>query len=158
MTLVGTLLVSYLALMLTPEGDGGLSGYVKLAAALCVLCVAISPVSSFFSAVLDFKFAEGDIFMGNESHYDYAEIHRENLKSASAASIAEGLSDMLCRDLLIKKEQIEVSVSLCKSGEDYAVESVTVVLVGVNSLFVDPHEIISYVSSLLDCRCQIVYA
>ena len=54
MTLVGTLLISYLALMLAPEGEGGLSGYVKLVAALCVLCVAISPVSSFLRTVLDF--------------------------------------------------------------------------------------------------------
>ena len=154
MTLVGTLLISYLALMLAPEGEGGLSGYVKLVAALCVLCVAISPVSSFLRTVLDFdiEILSPDGVIGN-----YEEIFEENLKGASAASIEEGLSAMLCRDLSLKREQIEVSVSLGESGEDYAVESVTVVLVGVNSLFVDPHEIISYVSSLLDCRCQIVY-
>ena len=49
--LIGSVLVCSLAVMLSPEGEKGMAQYVKLAAGLCVLCVLISPLTSFVSSI-----------------------------------------------------------------------------------------------------------
>ena len=62
--LIVTLGVCSLAAIMSPEGERGLGGYIKLTVGLCVLCVAISPVSSFieklYSFELDFKNPDND--------------------------------------------------------------------------------------------------
>ena len=155
-TLIGSVIVCSLAAMLTPEDERGMTGYVRLAAGLCVLCVAVAPISSFLTSVLDFDAFEGVSF-GNANDDGYREIYEESLKNASKASIEKGICGMLCRDFKLKDNEIDVGVELYEDDDGGKVKSVTVTFVGTGAFFTDPHEVISYINELLGCRCEIVY-
>ena len=158
-TLIGTVIICSLVAMLTPE-DKGMLGYVKLAACLCVLCVAISPVTSFIRAVMDFEVGESFLGSGSDGKNNFDEIYEENLLGAGQKSASEGLRSMLCREFGLDSEEIEVSVKLSEAENEYkyVAESVTVIFVSGKAMFTDPHDVIDYVSELLGCRCEIIYA
>ena len=154
-TLIGSVIICSLAAMLSPEDEKGMLGYVRLAAGLCVLCVAIAPISSFLSSVLDFDV--WDSFKSDVAgELEYNGVYEQSLLDASEASISDGLQAMLCRDFKLENDDIEVSVELYKENEECKVESVTVIFFG-GAFFTDPHEVISYIDELLGCRCEIIY-
>ena len=155
-TLIGTVAICSLAAMLAPE-ESGMLGYVKLAAGLCVLCVAISPLSSFIGALADLEAGGGFLDGGSNAENNFGQIYEENLLGAGEASASSGLRTMLCREFGLDAEEIEVSVELCVADEEYIAESVTVIFLGGKAIFTDPHEVIDYVGDLLDCRCEIIY-
>ena len=156
-TLIGTVIVCSLAAMLAPE-ENGMLGYVKLAAGLCILCVAISPITSFVETV-DGLF-ESDGFFGNVggAEEDLSDIYENGLLGASQTSVSQGLRDMICREFELKRDEIEVSVKLREDEQTCVAEGVTVVFVGGRAIITDPHEVIAYVGSVLGCRCEIIYA
>lgn len=157
-TLIGTVIICTLAAMLTPE-ENGMLGYVKLAAGLCVLCVAIAPVTSFVEAVQEFPSA-GEFFEdGIVSENNFEQIYEESLLGASQESMSEGLREMICREFKLSSDEIEVFVKLkeTESGS-CTIESATVMLAGGKAILTDPHKVIDYVTELLDCRCEIIYA
>ena len=156
--LIGSVLVCSLAVMLTPEGEKGIGQYVKLAAGLCVLCVLISPLTSFISslsAIID----QNRFFEDGENELEgFDKIYNESLLDASSEEIAKGLESMLCREFGFKNDKIDVYVELCEGEDGYLPKCVTVMLwQSAETLFADPHKIIEYVNSLLDCRCEIIY-
>lgn len=157
-TLIGTVIICTLAAMLTPE-ENGMLGYVKLAAGLCVLCVAIAPLASFIQAVQSFP--SGDSFFedstGGENNFN--QIYEESLLGASEESISEGLRGMICREFKLSSDEIEVFVKLKQTeGGECKTESATVMFVGGKAILTNPHDVIDYVTELLDCRCEIIYA
>ena len=155
-TLIGTVIICSLASMLAPEGNGML-GYVKLAAGLCILCVAISPITSFVETVDGFF--EGDGFFSDILGAEELDgIYENGLLGVSEASVSEGLRDMICREFELKADEIEVSVKLSEKDGECVAEGVTVILVSGRAIITDPHEVIAYVERVLECRCEIIYA
>ena len=157
-TLIGTVLICSLATMLAPEDEKGMSGYVKLAASLCILCVAISPLSSFITKIANIGSGTPFFESGEVDKERFKEIYEKNLKDASAVNISETLKAMLCRNFGFETDKIDVYVELCEDGEVYLPESVSIVLWrGEGTLMTDPHKVIDYVGEMLGCRCEIVY-
>ena len=166
MTLVGTALVITVVSMLAP--DGKLGKYVQLVGAICILCVCVSPVVSFVSKISSADGAgfelEDEIFgdyidedeKGEGIVAKYSGIYQDSLLEKGGANMSEGLKSMLCRDMGLKYDEIEVYVKLCEGEEKYIPENVSIVLCD-SAVFADPHEITEYVSSLLGCRCDIIY-
>ena len=156
-TLIGTVIICSLAAMLTPE-ENGMLGYVKLAAGLCILCVAISPLTSFIGVLQDFSLEGGFGNAGGDGENNFGEIYEENLLGAGEESVSSGLRSMICREFGLKSDEIEVSVKLEDTGNEYAPESVTVMLVSGKAIVTNPRDVIDYVTGLLGCRCEIIYA
>ena len=155
-TLIGTVIICSLAAMLAPE-ENGMLGYVKLAAGLCILCVAISPITSFVETV-DGLF-ESDGFLSDIWGAEELDgIYENGLIGVSEASVSEGLRDMICREFELKADEIEVSVKLSEKDGECVAEGVTVILVSGRAIITDPHEVIAYVERVLECRCEIIYA
>ena len=154
-TLIGTVIICSLASMLAPE-EKGMLGYVKLAAGLCVLCVAISPLASFAREALEFDV--GRSFLdGDDESENLNGIYEGSLLGASETSVSEGLRVMICREFGLDSDEIEVSVTLSGEGEEYKPSRATVVLGSGKAIFADPHEIADYVTALLGCSCEIIY-
>ena len=153
-TLIGTVIVCSLAAMLAPE-EGGMLGYVKLAAGLCVLCVAISPLTSFTLRAIDLDFGAG--FLEDGGADKLGEIYEGSILGASEESASISLRAMICRDFDLQSDEIEVRVYLSDKGGEYTAQSVTVALVGGKAIFTDPHELIDYVTATLGCNCEIIY-
>ncbi len=157
-TLIGTVIICTLAAMLTPE-ENGMYSYVKLAAGLCVLCVAISPLTSFIDAVESFSLGDNFSQISPDGENNFNEIYEESLLGASEESISEGLRGMICREFKLGSDEIEVIVKLRETENGQCqTESATVVFVGGKAILTDPHDVIDYVTGLLDCRCEIIYA
>ena len=156
MTLIVTLAVCSLAVILSPEGERGIFGYIKLSAGICVLCVAISPISSFvgslYSLELDFDMSDKNM----ASLETLENIYEDMLREASGVDISEKLSVMICRDLGIDREDVGVFVETIKEGGVSKVKKVSVVLSG-KAVFSDPRKISEYVASVASCECEIVY-
>ena len=161
MMLIGTVLICSVALMIIPEGKIG--KYVRLAGALCVLCVSISPLSSFIEALSgidgnslpDIIFGEGVLGDG-EGELSPSDVYEENLMSASSENISLALRSMICREIKVDAENIEVYVELIEGEEEYLPQKVSVVLYG-SAVLTDPHLIEEYIDTLLGCECEIIY-
>ena len=156
MTLIGTVLVCSIAAMLAPE-EGGMLGYVKLAAGLCVLCVAIAPLTSFIREATELSIGEGFLDMDGGENGNFGEIYEGSLLGASEESASIGLRAMICRKFDLESDEVEVRVRLSDTGKEYKAQSVTVALVGGKAIFTDPHEVIAYVTSAIGCNCEIIY-
>ena len=155
-TLIGTVLVCSLAAMLAPE-ESGMLGYVKLAAGLCVLCVAIAPLTSFIREATELSIGEGFLDIESGENGKFGEIYEGSILGASEESASLGLRAMICRDFGLDSDEVEVRVHLSDTGKEYKAQSVTVALVGGKAIFTDPHEIIAYVTETLGCNCEIIY-
>lgn len=156
--LIGSVLVCSFAVMLAPENEKGVVQYVKFAAGLCVLCVLISPLTSFISS-LSVLIDQNRFFDSDGSELEgFDKIYNESLLDASGEEISKGVENMLCREFGLKNDKIDIYVELCEGEDGYLPENVTVILwQSSETLFVDPHKIIEYINELLDCRCEIIY-
>ena len=122
--LIGSVLVCSLAVMLSPEGEKGMAQYVKLAAGLCVLCVLISPLTSFVSSISEL-IEQNRSFDGTDNSLDnFEKIYNESLLDASGEEIANALESMLCREFGFKNDEIDVYVELCEGEDGYLPECV----------------------------------
>ena len=155
-TLIGTVVICSLAAMLAPE-ENGMLGYVKLAAGLCVLCVAIAPLTSFAREAIDFEAGESFLDGETDGEDKLNGIYEESLLGASETSVSRGLLVMICREFGLSSDEIEVSVTLSGEGEEYKPERATVVLRSGKAIFTDPHKVADFVTATLGCNCEIIY-
>ena len=156
LTFIGAVLVC--SVMSTLSGNDANSRYVRLAASLCVLLSAILPLVSFVSSLDGHKQGIMDkIIVGEDSYAAYEQIYKDELSSASSASVAQGLKAMLIRDLSLKSDELEVYVKLCEEDGEYRASEVNIVLCG-SAMLKDPREIGDYIFRLLGCRCEIIYS
>ena len=156
--LIGSALICSLISMMAPEGK--LQRYVALAGGLCILCVSASPIYSFISLLSEADARELDeIIFGEYSAGEdevFLEVYEQGLMQAGAENAASALRSMLCRDMSVPYEDIEVYVELYMTEERFEAKKVSVVLYR-SAVLCDPREICGYVSSLLACECEIVY-
>ena len=109
-TLIVTVAVCSLAVMLSPESGRGLGNYTRLAASLCILCVVISPIASFLDSLHDLKF---DAVSNNDGVGDaekLEEIYAYMLERASGEEISERIHTMICREMDMSYDDVEVFV------------------------------------------------
>lgn len=161
LTLIGAALICSLTSMIAPEGK--LGKYIAFAGSLCILCVSISPIYSFISWIsgadagardlAEYIFGEYDRAEDNE---EFLDVYEENLMDMGAVNMSQGLKSMLCRDMGIDAEHIEVYVELIETEKKFIPKKVSVVLYK-SAVFYDPREISEYVNSLLGCACEIIY-
>ena len=158
LTLIGSALVCSLVSMIAPEGK--LGRYITFAGALCILCVAVSPIYSFVSGIsgadaedlADYIFGEYDRDEENEVFLD---VYEKNLMEMGAENMSGALKSMLCREMRLDAEHIEVYVELFEGEDKFLVSGVSVVLYD-SAVFCDPREIREYIDSLLGCKCEIL--
>ena len=159
MTLIGSALVCSLVFMIAPEGK--LGKYINLAGALCILCVAVSPIYSFVSSISGadgeglYEYIFGEYLAEGEDEV-FLEVYENNLMAMGAENMSVALESLLCRETGVGADEIEVYVEL-RSGEDeFLAKRVRVVLYG-SAVFIEPREISGYIESLLGCECEIIY-
>ena len=155
MTLIVTAAVCSLSLILAPEGERGAGGYVRLVASLCVLSVAISPVSSFIVALKDSEMGDLSSYV-SQSKEELCGIYEEVIVGANERDVSASLEALVCRELGIREEDIEVFAELSFDKEEYYVCGASIALSG-RAVAKDPREIKDYVKNLLSCECEIVY-
>ena len=155
-TLIVTASVCTLASALTPDTERGLSGYTKLVAGLCILCVAISPISSFIERIYSAELNTDFSYIGGLDSYELEGIYKASLDNASVSEISERLEGMICSSIGVNEEDIEVFLELYERESNKGISKVTVVLSG-KAMLVDPREITDYVYELLGCECEVAY-
>ena len=157
--LIGTSLVISFSAMLAPDDktSGGTYAYVKFIASLCVLCVVISPLSSFVRNIASGELIE-DVFYKTEDVYgeEYEGVYDKTLMAAGGESVAAGLSSLLCRELGVNADELSVYVELYEGEGEYLVKAVTVTL-KKSAVLCDPQRIREIIEELCGCVCEIVY-
>lgn len=159
LTLIGGVLVCSLVSMIAPEGK--LGKYITFAGALCILCIAVSPIYSFVSVIsgadyidiADYIFGE---YNSDEENEVFLDVYEDNLLNVGAENMSGALKVMLCRDMKLDAEHIEVYVKLVEGEDKFLVSSVSLVLYD-SAVFCDPGELSEYIDSLLGCKCEIIY-
>ena len=155
-TLIVTVSVCTLSAVITPDTEKGLSGYTRLVMGLCILCVAITPISSFIKKIYSADIKTDFLDVGTLEVGELESIYKESLDRASTAAISERLRDMICSNISVNKEDIVVFFELCDKESNGEVKKVTVLLSG-KALVVDPRRVTEYVGGILDCECVIAY-
>lgn len=125
--------------------------YVRLVAALCLLCVIVRPVGGFLSTLSDrledgFSVSEGT----SEERTRYEEILTGQVESVVREELQEAVAEALAERFSI--QSCEVGVALARREEGLAVTRVVVTLTG-RDVFKDPYAVEAYVSELLGCEC-----
>ena len=163
LSIVGTALISSIAFMVAPEGK--LTKYVRLVGAFCVLCATVSPLYSFLSGIsgLDKNSLPNVIFGGDIEDFDaqktYLEgVYEENLMNAGADTVSDALKGLICRDLKLSADDVQVYVKLAERDGEFVPSEVHILLSG-KAVFKDPRDIKDIILSLLGetCKCEIIY-
>ena len=155
-TLIVTASLCSIASALTPDTERGLSGYTKLVAGLCILCVAISPISSFIEKIYSADLNTDFSYFGGLDSYELEAIYKESLDNASVSEISERLRCMICSSIGVNEEDIEIFFELYEREGSKGISKVTAVLSG-KAILVDPRNITDYVYELLGCECEVAY-
>ena len=156
-TLLGVSIICGIIQILAPEGNGdGIKKHVKLISVLCVLCVAISPlggVIEIFSS-LDINIS-GELF-GKQDLTEYNDIYLNTLEIYNAESVSDTCEGLVCERFGIERKSFDISVSLTVCEESFSVNK-AVLLIHSKGLMEDPEKIAEYLSSMLECKCEIIY-
>lgn len=144
--------------ILAPESSGDqLRKQIKLVTSLCVLCIAIVPLTGLLreldGANFDFlsKYTDREELEGR-----YEDIFKDNLGAYTAQSVANGSEKLLGERFGLDGGDISVRVSVSELEGELFVDRVIVVL-HRGALMTDPREIADYIENLLDCECEIIY-
>lgn len=125
--------------------------YVRLVAALCLLCVIARPLGDFLSSLSGWL--EEDLTSltpDGAGRTQYEEILAGEVESVVRDELAEAVKDALATRFSV--ESCEVGVALRKEDGTLFVTRVVVTLMG-RDVFRDPYAIEAYVSELLGCEC-----
>jgi len=132
------------------------AAYIKLIAALCLLCLAIRPVASALDSLP--KIVTGRVEELAEGGEAAAEEEYKNiLKGQLESVVREQLADAVKRQLAEKFRvtSCEVGVSLRESEAGMEPVRLMITLMG-KDIFKDPYAIEAYFGDLLACECTVV--
>ena len=156
LTLVGVAVICGVVEMMSLS-EGEIKNYLKLIGALCVLCVAISPIGTLLSTIRDGGMKE--IFDKSEREVlkeQYAEVYLDSLGEEISEDIEERVEILLCERFDIDENDIDVAVFLDTAENDVKVSECRVILYP-KAISKDPHKISDYIYDLLECECEIIY-
>lgn len=125
--------------------------YVRLVAALCLLCVIARPLGDFLSTLSGWLENDLSTIVSDEAARDrYEEILAGEVESAVRDRLSEAVKEALADRFSVKS--CDVGVALQTVDGTVSVTRVVVTLSG-RDVFRDPYAIESYVSELLGCEC-----
>ena len=155
-TLIGVALLSGFSELLIP-GESKLLPAMRFLGGLCVICVALSPISSL---LFELKNNNGDSFLNLFSYeaeeIDYEEKYKESYLSFQGREAEKSIKERLCSHLSLSAEGVDVRVRFQEGELAYEVDTVYVILRG-QEVFADPARITSAVKEMVDAPCRIVY-
>ena len=128
--------------------------YVRLMAALCLLCLALRPVSTFLS-VLPERLLDGlsDITGEETAQSSYQSILEGEIRETVRAELEKAIRKDLAERFSV--EHCDVGIALASHEGALSVERIVITLTGTD-IFKNPHTIEEYFSELLDCECLAV--
>lgn len=157
-TLIAVSLFCGMIELLAPSGsENGLKNHIRLISSLCVLAISLVPIGELISEISNGEIAsiiEWD--EREELEGKYEEMFRDRLAFCTAEGISKECEQMISEKFEVDEDDINVSVKLSGDGGAVAVDMVTVTLFS-GAVFKDPHSISEYLSSLLECECEIIY-
>ena len=134
--------------------NGKTAGYMRLIAALCLLCVVIKPLGSAVTQIPElFEKMTDAAYEGSEERREYEDILTGEVEQIVRESVVGALKEQL--RLQFGVENCEIGVSLAREGQGFRVEKAVVTLMG-KDIFRDPYAIEAYVGDLLGCECATV--
>lgn len=154
-TLIGiSILISVIG-MITPLKE---KKYTRLVCTLCLLCVILKPLPEILGSEIIPMLSSDLLFeeKGDGEEELYQEIYNNTVRDASAQRIAEGLHAMIAKDIGLPAESFEVKVEIDDSGGYITVKKVSV-LIKEGAVTKDPHKIVAYLETMLECKCEIIY-
>lgn len=134
--------------MLAPIGEReGLRRMVRLAAALCLLCLMIEPLREVRDALKAFDLGAWAAGMEREAEEDYARLMEEKLTAVSREQVETIVGELL-------EEKFAVSGEECTVTVDWESKRVWISLRG-RALLRDPREIEAAIEERLACSCTV---
>ena len=150
-SLLTTALVGILIGMLCP--DGGLAKHVRLLSALVLVCVLISPLKGAIEALRNFAENGIELPIGDSTQSeDLRNQFSEATDEASKSYFTQMLTETLEKEFSMPTGTVRCSIIWKKSGEQLSPSRITVILSG-SSIWKNPHEIETFVTTLLECEC-----
>ena len=140
--------------ILSPSGEkGGISKHVGLLSSLILVCLVIAPLKSALDALRGWS--EGDIpIYGELTEEDYSDLVNTQNDASSKKYFTQMLTERLQAQFSLKEGTVRCAVQWqARDGEAHPTH-VTVLLSG-SAILQNPHEIESYVTSLLTCTCDV---
>ena len=156
LTLLGTALVFAIVGILVPTGErGGIAKHVRLVAALIWICVLTAPVCSAIAEVRDWMASGEWLPLPNDTEQQAPqEIFDGVLNEASTAYFCDMLTQTLEQTFEIAPGEVTCRVEWSQNEGQLTPAHVTVVLSG-RAIWKSPHEIESFVRTLLECDCSV---
>lgn len=153
-TLIGMSILVSAVSMISPNKE---KKYTRLVCTLCLLCVILKPLPSFFDSETFSSLSFGNF--SEESDKDesfYNEIYNNTVREANEGKIAEALEGMMSKDIGLPEGEFEVRVKIDDS-QGYVKVTKATVIIKKGAVAYDPKKIVDYLAQMLDCQCQIIY-
>ena len=152
LTVMGVALIGGIMGMLSPDGET--KKYVRLVASLCLLCALASPV---VRLIREGGGSIDDIFPSASTEGDsYEKIYEEALAKGARENAEAAVKSKLISRFGLTEKSLDITLTLSREGNEYAVESAEVVL-NSSAVFADPREISEFINGELGCPCTVLY-
>lgn len=135
--------------------NGALGKYLRLLGGICVLCVMLSPLSTYLQSWETEDLLSG-LLGSDEQESEFDEIYNKALAEAGCDQLEEYWKERLCGELSLRKEQVSVQVALEEDESGYRPSQVWVTLSG-SAILADPALITATVEKVMECPCVILY-
>ena len=155
MGLVGAAAIIGIMENLLPSG-AKTAPYIKLIAGLCLLCLAIRPISSALDSLP--RLITGrveELAEGGESaaRGEYESILNGQLEDVVREQLCAAIKQHLTEKFRVTS--CEVGAELRSTAQGIEPVRIMITLMG-KDIFKDPHAIEAYISDLLECECIVV--
>lgn len=144
--------------LLAPSNEGLLK-YIRLIAALCILCVIIAPLNVIGETLSD-NLLENlkDNLTGNskeELEDQYNNLLNEYLNNYSIDSFNNQIESLLKDNFGIPESECEVNTYTTFENGKLTITEIQILLSG-NSIFQNPYTIEKYISNLCTAECKVL--
>ena len=156
--LIGVSIICGIVQTLAPDSSGdGIKKHVKLVSSLCILCLILAPISTIISGLSENGLKLGEWWgEGEVSEERYAEVYKESMEQYTAEELGEKCKNMVADRFEIDRDIFDVNVFVVCENERLTVDRAVLSLHKTTDQN-DPRLILEYISSLLECECEIIY-
>ncbi len=139
--------------ILAPSTNGkGVSGHLRLACALFLICILLSPLKNILSGTVDWlNGGSADTLPGVVDQEEYEQELKEAMTASSKTYLTQLLIERLESEFAIKAGEVRCAIQW-ESGTEARPRRVSVILSG-SAIWQDPERIENYVEGLLGCDC-----
>lgn len=154
MGIVGAAAVIGIMNAMIPQG-GKTKGYMRLVAALCLLCLVVRPLGDVMESLPSLMGSVGELVdeNGDTARGEYESILEGEIQETVRQTLCDAVKSQLATRFSV--DNCQVGVSLVRENEELRVTRVLITLMG-KDIFKNPHAIEAYFSDLLNCDCVVV--